>query len=152
MNSNIEILSFKREHIESILIIDSLSFPTPWSRKSFESEIENNSFSRYLVAKKGSDIIGYAGMWIILDEAHITNIAVHPNYRGIGAGNMLLKSLIELCKIESVNCMTLEVRKSNIIAQNLYYKYGFIEEGIRKGYYRDNKEDALIMWKRNIMA
>lgn len=151
MNNNIEILSLKREHIESILVIDALSFPTPWSRKSFETEIENNSFSRYIVAKKDDVIIGYAGMWIILDEGHITNIAVHPEYRGIGAGNALLESLIELCKIESVNSMTLEVRKSNLIAQNLYHKYDFIEEGLRKGYYRDNKEDAIIMWKHNII-
>ncbi|WP_123053318.1 ribosomal protein S18-alanine N-acetyltransferase [Clostridium sp. JN-1] len=151
MNNDIEIISFKREHIESVLVIDFLSFPTPWSRKSFEIELESNSFSRYIVAKKDGIIIGYAGMWIILDESHITNIAVHPDYRGISAGSALLESLIELSKSESVNSMTLEVRKSNLIAQKLYHKYGFIEEGLRKGYYQDNKEDAIIMWKRNII-
>lgn len=148
--NNIEILSLKHEHIQSILVIDSLSFPTPWSKKSFENEIENNKFAKYIVAKKDDIVIGYAGMWLILDESHITNIAVHPEYRGIGAGNCLLEALIEICRIESVNHMTLEVRKSNVVAQNLYKKYGFAQEGLRKGYYGDNKEDALIMWKHNI--
>lgn len=148
--NNIEIVTLKSEHIDSILKIDNLSFPTPWSRQSFQKEIENNSFARYVVAKKDDVIIGYAGMWLILDEGHITNIAVHPEFRGIGAGNKLLEALIEICKIESVTSMTLEVRISNIVAQNLYRKYGFAEEGIRKEYYGDNKEDALIMWKHNI--
>ncbi len=148
--SNIEILPLKYEHIDSVLTIDNLSFPTPWSRESFEKEIENNKFARYVITKKDNIIIGYAGMWVILDEAHITNIAVHPEYRGIGSGNLLLEGLIDICKIECVTSMTLEVRKSNLLAQNLYKKYGFIEEGVRKQYYGDNKEDAILMWKHNI--
>lgn len=147
---NIEIVTLTSEHINSILKIDALSFSTPWSRESFQNEIENNKFARYVVAKRDEMVIGYAGMWIILDEGHITNIAVHPEYRGIGAGSKLLDALIKICKIESVKSMTLEVRKSNTIAQSLYTKYGFIEEGIRKEYYADNKEDAIIMWKHNI--
>lgn len=151
MNDNdIEISPLKTEHISRILLIDNLCFPTPWSQESFKREIENNTLSRYIIAKKSEGIIGYAGMWIILDEGHITTIAVHPEYRGIGAGNLLIESLIELCKIEHVNSMTLEVRKSNIPAQNLYKKYGFLECGVRKSYYGDNKEDAIIMWKYRI--
>ena len=149
MNS-IEILSLKLEHIDSVLKIDALSFPTPWSRESFEREIEINKFARYVVAKKDGVIIGYAGMWLILDEGHITNIAVHPEHRGIGAGNLLLEALIELCKLEQITSITLEVRKSNLVAQSLYTKYGFVEQGIRKGYYGDNKEDAVIMWKHSV--
>ncbi|MCH5138531.1 ribosomal protein S18-alanine N-acetyltransferase [Clostridiaceae bacterium UIB06] len=148
--NDIEILSLKLEHVDSVLKIDVLSFPTPWSRESFEREIEVNKFARYVVAKKDGVVIGYAGMWLILDEGHITNIAVHPEYRGIGAGNLLLESLIEICQTESITSLTLEVRKSNLVAQNLYKKYGFLEQGIRKGYYGDNKEDAVIMWKHNI--
>jgi ribosomal-protein-alanine N-acetyltransferase len=148
--SNIEILSLKLEHIDSILKIDALSFPTPWSRESFEREIEINKFARYVVAKKDGIIIGYAGIWLILDEGHITNIAVHPEYRGIGAGNLLLEALIEMCKIELVTSITLEVRRSNLVAQKLYIKYGFVEQGVRKGYYGDNKEDAVIMWKHDV--
>ena len=151
MNDNdIEILSLKLEHVDSVLKIDALSFPTPWSRESFEREIEVNKFARYVVAKKDGVVIGYAGMWLILDEGHITNIAVHPEHRGIGTGNLLLEALIEMCRIESITSLTLEVRKSNLVAQNLYKKYGFLEQGIRKGYYGDNKEDAVIMWKYNI--
>lgn len=148
--SDIEILSLKLEHIDSVLKIDALSFPTPWSRESFEKEVEINKFARYVVAKKDGIVIGYAGMWLILDEGHITNIAVHPEYRGIGAGNLLLEALIEICRTESITSLTLEVRKSNLIAQSLYKKYGFLEQGIRKEYYGDNKEDAVIMWKYNI--
>lgn len=148
--NDIDILSLKLEHIDSVLIIDTLCFPTPWSRESFQKEIENNKFARYIIAKKGEVVIGYAGMWLILDEGHITNIAVHPEYRGIGTGKLLLEALIEICKIESVNSITLEVRKSNLVAQSLYKKYGFVEEGIRKEYYGDNREDAIIMWKHNI--
>ncbi|MTK13807.1 MAG: ribosomal-protein-alanine N-acetyltransferase [Clostridiaceae bacterium] len=148
--NDIDILSLKLEHIDSVLAIDTLCFPTPWSRESFQKEIENNKFARYIIAKKGEVVIGYAGMWLILDEGHITNIAVHPEYRGIGAGKLLLEALIEICKIESINSITLEVRKSNIVAQSLYKKYGFIEEGIRKEYYGDNREDAIIMWKHSI--
>lgn len=148
--NDIDILSLKLEHIDSVLVIDTLCFPTPWSRESFQKEIENNKFARYIIAKKGDVVIGYAGMWLILDEGHITNIAVHPEYRGIGAGKLLLEALIEICRIESINSITLEVRKSNIVAQSLYKKYGFVEEGIRKEYYGDNREDAIIMWKHNI--
>lgn len=148
--NDIDILSLKLEHIDSVLVIDTLCFPTPWSKESFQKEIENNKFARYIIAKKGEVVIGYAGMWLILDEGHITNIAVHPEYRGIGAGKLLLEALIEICKIELVNSITLEVRKSNIVAQSLYKKYGFVEEGIRKEYYGDNREDAIIMWKHSI--
>lgn len=148
--NDIEITSLNIEHINSIITIDCLSFPTPWSKDSFIKEIENNKFARYVVAKKNGAVVGYAGMWLILDEGHITNIAVHPEHRGIGIGNLLLEALIKICKKEASVSMTLEVRKSNIIAQNLYKKYGFVEDGIRKNYYADNKEDAIIMWKHNI--
>ena len=93
-------------------------------------------------------VIGFAGLWTIVDEGHITNIAVHPDYRGKGIGSKLVKSLIDNSKDWYINDLTLEVRYSNKIAQNLYKKYGFIEEGIRKNYYADNKEDAVIMWRR----
>jgi ribosomal-protein-alanine N-acetyltransferase len=147
--SDLEICPFKREYIDEILSIEELSFHDPWSKDSMEKELQN-SFARYLVVKSSGKVIGYGGMWLILDEGHITNVAVHPDFRGIGAGNLLLKSLIEIGKIESIIALTLEVRSSNNVAQNLYYKYGFLLEGIRKGYYADNNEDALILWKRDL--
>jgi ribosomal-protein-alanine N-acetyltransferase len=147
--SDLEVCPFKKEYIDEILSIEELSFHDPWSKDSMEKELQN-SFARYLVVKSSGKVIGYGGMWLILDEGHITNVAVHPDFRGIGAGNLLLKSLIEIGKIESIIALTLEVRSSNNVAQNLYYKYGFLLEGIRKGYYADNNEDALILWKRNL--
>ena len=147
--NNLVVCPFEKKYIDSILYIEELSFKDPWSRDSMEKEL-NNNFARYVVVTYNNEVIGYGGMWLILDEGHITNIAVAPKYRCIGAGKLILKSLIDICKKEKVNSLTLEVRISNTIAQNLYSKFGFISEGIRKNYYADNHEDALIMWKRNI--
>ena len=147
--NNIAIIPFNKNHIMDIFKISTLSFVTPWSYESIENEL-NNKFARYVVAKLNDVIIGFGGVWLILDEGHITNIAVHPEFRGIGAGDMIVKALIELCKQERISSITLEVRVSNKAAQNLYKKHGFIEAGIRKNYYADTKEDAIIMWKYNI--
>lgn len=148
---DVHIVPLKSEHIDDVILIDRLSFHTPWSRESLVQEISKNKFAKYVAVIKHNTVIGYGGMWIIIDEAHITNIAVHPEYRGIGAGNLIMEGLIKICKNKGVGDMTLEVRKSNIVAQNLYKKYGFIEEGLRKSYYADNKEDAIIMWNHNVL-
>lgn len=147
--NNIEICTLCPEDIEDIIEISVLSFPTAWAREAFDNELKNN-LARYVVAKIDGNTIGYGGMWIIIDEGHITNIAVHPDYRRLGVASLILKKLINICEEEKCGAMTLEVRKSNINAQKLYKKYGFIEEGIRKKYYADNKEDAIIMWKRDL--
>jgi ribosomal-protein-alanine N-acetyltransferase len=133
--------------IEEVLEISELSFPIPWSRKSFEQEL-SNVFANYFVAKLDTKVIGYGGMWIIIDEGHITNIAVHPKYRNQGVGDSILNKMIYTCNEKKVIAMTLEVRVSNMAAQKLYAKYGFNSEGVRKKYYEDNGEDAIIMWKR----
>lgn len=147
--TNIDICTLKECHVEEISKINSLSFHTPWSKESILRELDNK-FARYVVAVKDKVVIGYGGIWIIVDEGHITNIAVHPEYRGIGAGDIIVDALIEICKLEGVDAVTLEVRRSNIPARRLYEKHGFIAEAIRKGYYQDTKEDAVIMWNRNI--
>lgn len=147
--SSIEIIPFNEDYIEDIFKISSMSFITPWSYESVEDELKNK-FARYVVAKKDGVVIGFGGVWLILDEGHITNIAIHPEYRGIGAGDMIVEALIEICRMEGIASMTLEVRKSNKVAQNLYKKHGFIEAGIRKNYYADTKEDGIIMWKYNL--
>lgn len=148
--NNIVITPATLDDAKDIYEISTLSFSTPWSLISIEKELTINSSARYAVAKIGTKCIGFGGIWIILDEAHVTNIAVHPEYRGIGIGEKLLIAMIEMCKVESVMEMTLEVRRSNIAAQSLYKKFGFISEGIRNKYYADNKEDAIIMWKHRI--
>jgi ribosomal-protein-alanine N-acetyltransferase len=136
------------EDLEGVITIENFSFATPWSRNSFLNELLENERAVYLVAKDEFDrLVGYIGMWIIFDEGHITNLAVHPNFRRRGAGNLLLKGLTEYGQRKGVKYLTLEVRRSNETAQNLYYKHGFVHMGVRRKYYLDNNEDALIMWK-----
>lgn len=144
---SVTISFMQEEDIDGILNVSSLSFSIPWSKTSYIQEL-SNPIAKYLVAKVDNNIIGFAGTWIILDEAHITNIAVHPNYRKQGIASKLLEELINYCKNKNCTAFTLEVRSSNIAAQNLYKKYGFSEAGIRKSYYEDNKEDAILMWLR----
>ncbi|MGE5576238.1 MAG: ribosomal protein S18-alanine N-acetyltransferase [Syntrophothermus sp.] len=136
--------------INPVWAIEKLSFSAPWSKSAFHSELLENDKAVYLVARLGRQIVGYIGMWIVLDEGHITNLAVHPNYRGRGIGRQLLQAMAELGKMRGVRRLTLEVRISNIVAQQLYVKMGFVASGIRPRYYHDNNEDALIMWKENL--
>lgn len=133
--------------IDEVLEIEKRTFSTPWSRNSFEMEIKENLLSTYIVAEYEGKILGYAGMWTIIDEGHITNIAVDEEYKGRHIGNYLLLALIKYCASNGIYRMTLEVRKSNMVAINLYKKHGFEEAGIRKDYYVNEKEDALVMWK-----
>ena len=136
--------------LDEVMEVERQCFTTPWSRYSFVCELKDNQFSHYIVAKYMGKIIGYAGMWIILDEAHVTNVGVLPEYRGGGVGELLMRSLIIAAKEHGAKKMTLEVRKSNYVAQNLYSKLGFEPVGIRRGYYLDNREDAVIMWKDSL--
>jgi ribosomal-protein-alanine N-acetyltransferase len=137
----------KFEDIDQVCEIENLSFTTPWSRESFESEITKNNLAKYLVAKVDGRVAAYGGMWVVLDEGHITNIAVHPDYRGQKIGERLVQTLIGTAKENNVANITLEVRASNEVARNLYRKLGFEDSGLRKGYYSDTGEDAVIMWK-----
>lgn len=145
---DINIVPMKKEHIEDVLKIEELSFSIQWSREAFIQEVMHNKLARYLVIIEDDRVIAYGGMWFILDEAHITNIAVHPDYRGKGKGRQLVAALIDLANKEGIEQLTLEVRRSNYVAISLYESFNFETIGIRKGFYFDNKEDALIMWKR----
>ena len=136
------------DDIDCVLEVEENCFSIPWSKESFLRELNNNEIALYLVAKIENKAVGYIGVWKIIDEGHITNLAVHSDYRNLGIGSMLVSKLLSLCKENDVNAFTLEVRKSNTVAQRLYEKFGFKEEGIRKGYYEDNNEDAVIMWLR----
>ncbi|MBS3970323.1 MAG: ribosomal protein S18-alanine N-acetyltransferase [Clostridia bacterium] len=133
--------------IDQVLEVERLSFPSPWSRNAFEAELHDNLFAHYFVAEQDETIVGYAGMWMVLDEAHVTNIAVHPAFRGLNYGKRLTQELIIQAFKLGANRITLEVRVSNLVARNLYKGLGFREVGVRKGYYSDNNEDAIIMWK-----
>jgi ribosomal-protein-alanine N-acetyltransferase len=149
MNSDFKIYPMDVSSIKSIININQLSFPISWSLDSLQSELDNK-FAKYVILKKGSSIVGYGGMWIIIDEAHITNIAVHPAVRGTGAGDIIVEALFRICRKQKVTAITLEVRSSNFIAINLYEKHGFEKVSIRPHYYEDNREDAVIMWNRNL--
>lgn len=130
--------------VGGVAAVEAATFPTPWSRDAFISEMKNVA-ARYLVAEKDGQIIGYAGAWIIIDESHITNIAVLKEHRGQGIGCALTAGLMQYLSNLGAAYATLEVRKSNVVAQNLYVSLGFIKLGVRKRYYEDNGEDALIM-------
>ncbi|HOE57843.1 MAG TPA: tRNA (adenosine(37)-N6)-threonylcarbamoyltransferase complex dimerization subunit type 1 TsaB [Bacillota bacterium] len=145
---NIELMNMSFGDIDQVCEIENLSFAIPWSRESFESELSQNNLARYIVAKVNGKVVAYGGMWIILDEGHITNIAVHPDYRGQKIGEKLVEALLREAKESNAERITLEVRASNDAARKLYQKQGFTDGGIRKGYYGDNREDAIIMWKK----
>lgn len=130
--------------VDGVAAVEAATFPTPWSRDAFVSEMKNVA-ARYLVAEEDGQIIGYAGAWIIIDESHITNIAVLKEYRGQGIGRALTAGLMQYLSNLGAAYATLEVRKSNTVAQSLYVSLGFIKLGVRKRYYEDNGEDALIM-------
>jgi len=141
-----EFQSMSLDDIDQVVEIENLSFASPWSRESFESELLKNKLARYIVAKVNGKVAAYGGMWIILDEAHITNIAVHPEFRERKIGEKLVKEMLRTAKENKAEHITLEVRASNDAARKLYKKLGFKDSGIRKGYYADTGEDAVIMW------
>lgn len=147
---NISYNIFSEKDIQGIFEISNLSFKLPWSIDSIRSEL-NNPLAKYIVAKDidTNTILGFIGIWIIAGEGDITNIAVHPDFRKLSIGENLLSSMINLCASLDCNIINLEVRSSNIPAISLYKKFNFSEVGLRKGYYEDNKEDAILMQYRN---
>ena len=132
--------------IPSVVGIEEEAFPIPWTQEIFEHEMNGNNYAHYVVAVEDDTVIGHCGMWIVLDECHITNVAVRKRLRGQGIGEGLMREAVRLCNEMKVKLMTLEVRVSNRTAQNLYRKMGFQDGGIRKNYYSDDREDALVMW------
>ncbi|MCR4401365.1 MAG: ribosomal protein S18-alanine N-acetyltransferase [Firmicutes bacterium] len=144
---DVEISPMRQSDLDDVMRIEKASFPTPWSRNAFLSEIYENSRACYLVARQSGKVIGYVGIWIILEEGHITNIAVHPDFRRRGIGERLMKAIMDYARSKGAKRFTLEVRVSNVGAQKLYEKLGFVSAGIRPGYYHDNGEDAMIMWR-----
>nr|WP_106781562.1 ribosomal protein S18-alanine N-acetyltransferase [Lysinibacillus timonensis] len=133
--------------VQAVHAIELASFPTPWTLDSFYYEMKENNFAYYIVAEtEPGNIIGFCGMWIVVDSAQITNVAVNDSVRGQGIGEGLMREAMRVAREHNVDVMTLEVRISNHVAKNLYRKLGFQDGGIRKGYYTDNQEDALVMW------
>jgi ribosomal-protein-alanine N-acetyltransferase len=133
------------EDIPAVHAIESASFPTPWPPYAFRGELESNRMAHYLVVRADARVVAYAGLWLMVDEAHVTTFAVLPAYRRRGLGGRLLSALIELAADLGASVVTLEVRLSNVAARRLYQRFGFRPVGVRPRYYSDNGEDALIM-------
>ena len=131
--------------LEAVQRIERASFTTPWPPQAYRQELETNRLAHYLVGQLGDEVVAYGGIWLMVDEAHITTFAVHPRYRRRRIGERLLLAMIDLSADRHAREATLEVRLSNIAARRLYEKYGFRPVGIRPRYYSDDQEDALIM-------
>jgi ribosomal-protein-alanine N-acetyltransferase len=144
--SVLEFRSMRYEDIPHVCEIEQEAFTTPWTSGAFHNELTNNQFAHYMILDINGEVAGYGGMWLIMDEAHVTNIAIRDTYRGQKLGKRLLQELMRTASFLGAKRMTLEVRASNHIAQSLYDKLGFASAGIRRGYYTDNREDAIIMW------
>ncbi|RMF34131.1 MAG: ribosomal-protein-alanine N-acetyltransferase [Chloroflexi bacterium] len=153
--------------VSEVMAIERLSFPLPWPKHAYRYELEENDLSHYIVVRErareraperpmrwwhrfwpprpATPVLGYGGFWMMAGEAHISTLAVHPDWRGRGLGELLLLTMLKQAIAMDAAIATLEVRASNRVAQALYRKYGFRMAGVRPRYYRDNKEDALIM-------
>ena len=138
------------EHVPQIAFLEKLCFHDPWSESSIASEL-NNSLSLWLVAMEDDTVVGYVGSQTVLCWTDMMNIAVHPDHRRKKIGEQLVLSLEEELRKQESTCLTLEVRASNEPAKSLYYKLGFLEVGRRKNYYRNPKEDALILRKEWVL-
>lgn len=147
IKNSLQIRKMKQEDLPKILEIENDCFPTPWTENSFQRELREINYSRYLSALISQELVGYIGGWLILDELHITNLAVKEDYRRQGIASRLLEGLLEIAREQGSKYARLEVRQSNKAARRLYGAYGFEKVGLRKNYYRDNGEDALLMRK-----
>ncbi|HOF99494.1 MAG: ribosomal-protein-alanine N-acetyltransferase [Firmicutes bacterium ADurb.Bin248] len=135
--------------VERIAELEKLCFRTPWSRNAIAGELKNAA-AHYLVCEREGTVVAYAGMWVVFDEAHITNVAVAPDCRGCGLGRRMMLCAMRAARLYGAEQMTLEVRETNLAAQSLYASLDFEAAGVRKGYYSDTGESAFILWNRDI--
>jgi len=142
----VRIAPMRRRHLRSVVRIESQVYPRPWSHSLFVSELALRSSRSYVVAKVGRDVVGYAGLMMSLTDGHITTIAVDPAWHRRGVGMRMLLALAREAVARGAVALTLEVRLSNRGAQEMYKRFGFTAVGVRKGYYADTGEDALVMW------
>jgi ribosomal-protein-alanine N-acetyltransferase len=135
------------EHVQQMYDIEKQSFTTPWSPESLLKDVADNRLATYIVAKADGKVVAYAGFWLIFDEAHIMNIAVRKEYRAKGIGKAILDELLKKARRQGAASVGLEVRENNAVAIRMYENAGFVKNGIRKGYYTDTGENALLMVK-----
>lgn len=144
--TNFKIRQMDIRDIDLVMKVEKESFSTYWPREIFQQELNSNKHAHYYVLETNGKIVGYAGLWVIQEDAQITNIAIIPDYRGKKLGEKLFSFVFQKAIQFGSRRLSLEVRASNVIAQRMYRKFGLVPGGIRKGYYTDNKEDAIVMW------
>lgn len=136
-----------RTDVDGLYALEQVCFSVPWSRETILHDLTENPNAMYFVAEFDREIIGYAGIWKIMDEGHINNVCVLPRYRGRKIGKTMMKTLLYVTEAQGIKSHTLEVRESNVVAISMYEKLGFQSVGNRPGYYEDNGEAAVIMWR-----
>ena len=137
--------------IRTVMLIEALSFTTSWPSSAFASELNDNKLAHYFVGRVADGtIVAYGGIWVILEDSHVTTIAVHPDRRRKKYGEEMLVHLLREATDRGASWITLEARESNDVAQNLYRKYGFTTVSTRRAYYSDNGENAVVMWAGNL--
>jgi len=151
LSTLVELRKMRREDLPAVMTIERECFPLPWRESAYLTELANRS-AYYLVACSAPGIVGYAGMWIITDESHITTLGVAGDSRRQKVGEQLLVGILDEAARRGARRATLEVRQNNIAAQELYEKYGFTPAAIRRGYYTDNHENAVVMWVHDMLS
>ena len=146
----VSIVGMRRRHLRSVLRIESSVYPRPWSLGLFNSELSMRGSRAYRVAKVGSTVVGYGGLMHVAGEGHVTTLAVDPSWHRCQIGTRLLLALASTARGWGCNGLTLEVRMGNHPAQELYRRFGFVPAGVRKGYYAETGEDALVMWAHDV--
>lgn len=146
----VRLVHLRRRHLRSVTRIEGQVYPRPWSLTLFVSELNLRGSRHYVAARVGGVLVGYAGMLYVVDEAHVTTIAVDPAWQRHGIGTRLLANLARTARARGMKNMTLEVRVSNAAAQAMYRKFGFETAGVRRNYYVESNEDALVMWAYGI--
>ncbi len=146
----VRVAPMRRRHLRAVTRIEAQVYPRPWSVGLFLSELALRDQRTYLVARVGGAVVGYAGTLYVLEDAHVTTVAVDPAWHRLGIGTRLLAGVMRTAVGRGSTAVTLEVRVSNVGAQALYRAFGFAPAGVRKGYYADTGEDALVMWAHDV--
>ncbi|MGM8216730.1 ribosomal protein S18-alanine N-acetyltransferase [Bacillaceae bacterium W0354] len=136
------------DDLPEVMVVEYQSFSSPWTKRDFIFDLLKNQFSHYIVLEKDGQVVGYCGVWVVLEAAQITNIAILPEQRGHKYGEQLFRRMLQVAEKKGATELSLEVRESNIVAQNMYKKFGMKVVGKRERYYKDDGEDALVMWVR----
>ena len=146
----VTISPMRRRHLRGVLKIEGKVYPRPWSMGLFMSEISQRERRVYLVARVGGTVVGYGGLMLVMEDGHVTTLAVDPAWHRHSIGTRLLLALADAGMEQGTENLTLEVRLSNRPAQELYRRFGFVPAGVRKGYYVETNEDALVMWANDL--